>query len=303
MQRDKEVRVWGKAEPGEIITVQLDRTDADASIYQVQATADQAGAWQVTLPKNRAEGIWQLVIWGSSDAQKKIEIKDIVFGEVWVASGQSNMQWTVANSNNAKEEIANSGNDRIRMWTATRTVATEPAFDVQGSWAVASPETTGNFSAVAYYFARRLQQELDVPVGILHTSWGGTPVEAWTSREKLDEIDWAKPILQRYDAAVKAYPKGQGRPRQGDEALDRDAQRPAEHRIRCWIRQARLRRQPVANHETPTDLGAGRPGQRRRRLVPQDHRSPAGLGQPGSQAEPGPHRRRRHHLHQRHEGR
>lgn len=207
LQRDVEVRIWGKAEPGEDVTVQLDRVDADASVYQAVAKADKDGAWQVKLNKNRAEGVWKLIIWGSSDASKKTLINNVVFGEVWVASGQSNMSWTVANSNNAKEEIANSDNDQIRMWTAQRTVKTEPAFDVNGSWAVASPSTTGNFSAVGYYFARKLQQELGVPVGILHSSWGGTPVEAWASRDKLNTIDWAKPILQRFDAAVKVYPK------------------------------------------------------------------------------------------------
>lgn len=219
LQRDKEVRIWGKAEPGEKVTVQLVPAangvkDGDSA----QAQADQNGMWQVMLGKRgAADHAWLLRISGSK-SKTNYEFNDIVFGEVWVASGQSNMSWTVAQSNNAKEEIANSANDQIRMWTATRTVKTEPAFDVQGSWAVASPDTTGNFSAVAYYFARKLQEDLGVPVGILHSSWGGTPVEAWTSRHQLKKIDWAKPILQRYDAAVKAYPKAK---RDYDKALKR----------------------------------------------------------------------------------
>ncbi|MEM6260123.1 MAG: sialate O-acetylesterase [Planctomycetota bacterium] len=207
LQRDKEVRIWGKAEPGEEVVVVMTPAGADLSqIRRADATASQQGDWQVTLPPTPSGQPWIMTIAGSKTTNV-VDFEDIVFGEVWVASGQSNMSWTVAQSANAKEEIANSANDQIRMWTARRTVKTEPAFDVNGGWAVASPKTTGSFSAVAYYYARELQEELGVPVGILHASWGGTPVEAWTSRQKLDSIDWAKPILQRYDAAVKAYPQ------------------------------------------------------------------------------------------------
>jgi sialate O-acetylesterase len=206
LQRDKAVRIWGKAEPGEKVTVALWMDTQSEPKLSMPATAEKDGMWQLMLPKQSAgEGYW-LRIEGSKTS-KPIEIKDVAFGEVWVASGQSNMSWLVKDSNNAKEEIANSANGQIRMWTAQRTVKTEPAFDVPGSWAVASPKTTGNFSAVAYFFARELHAELGVPVGILHASWGGTPIEAWTSRDKLNTIDWAQPFLQRYDAAVKAYPK------------------------------------------------------------------------------------------------
>ncbi|MFK7790125.1 MAG: sialate O-acetylesterase [Phycisphaeraceae bacterium] len=205
LQRDKEVRIWGKADPGEQVKISFSKSNADDS-KEYRVKADAQGNWQAMLAAKPSGGDWSMLIHGN-DVNNVRLIKDIVFGEVWVASGQSNMQWTVAQSANAKEEIASSDNDQIRMWTARRTVKTEPAFDVPGTWAVASPETTGNFSAVGYYFARKLQQELGVPVGILHSSWGGTPVEAWTSRDKLNTIDWAKPILQRFDTAVKVYPK------------------------------------------------------------------------------------------------
>ncbi|MEM9346577.1 MAG: sialate O-acetylesterase [Planctomycetota bacterium] len=208
LQRDKEARVWGKADPGEQVVVTF-------AGVQNKTKADNNGNWSVKLPAQPASANGQTL---TIQGKNKIEIKDVLVGEVWVASGQSNMSWTVAQSANPQEEIANSANDQIRMWTAQRTVKTEPAFDVVGGWAVASPKTTGNFSAVAYYYARELQQELGVPVGILHSSWGGTPVEAWTSRQKLDSIGWAKPILQRYDAAVKAYPKAK---KQYDRELKR----------------------------------------------------------------------------------
>lgn len=207
LQRDRQVRIWGKAEPGEKVTVNLfQKLPKTNELFADSVEADKEGGWELKLPKQPAGAVWQIEI-ESSKSKKRIVIKDVVFGEVWVASGQSNMGWRVNQSANAQDEIANSANNQVRMWTAALTAKAEPAFDVPGKWAVASEETTGNFSAVAYFFARKLQEELGVPVGVLHTSWGGTPVEAWTSREKLEQIDWAKPILQRYDAAMKAYPK------------------------------------------------------------------------------------------------
>jgi sialate O-acetylesterase len=208
LQRDADVRIWGKAEPGETVSVGMayDSMPNAKIAWAPSVQADKDGRWQVMLPKQQAGMGYRLTINGSK-TDEPLVFKDVAIGEVWVASGQSNMSWTVAQSANAEQEIVDSGNAQIRMWTAARTVATEPAYDVAGSWAVASPETTGDFSAVAYYFARKIQSEVGVPVGILHASWGGTPVEAWTSRDKLEAIDWAAPILQRYDAAIKAHPK------------------------------------------------------------------------------------------------
>jgi len=193
------------AEPGEAVTVSLG-LDGGKWGDDSTVTADAQGSWAVMLDKKQpgAGKALTLTITGSKTA-KPIVISDVVFGEVWVASGQSNMAMMVAESLNAKQEIADSANDQVRMWTAGNTVASEPAFTVKGTWAVASPQTTGRFSAAAYYFAIHLQKELGVPVGILHASWGGTPIEAWTSRQKLDGIDWAGPILERYDLSVKNY--------------------------------------------------------------------------------------------------
>ncbi len=208
LQRDTEVRIWGKAEPGEGVHVgfHIIGSSEERGDY---TEADRQGDWHIMLPAQEGGVKCRISVWtnADADANKKIVFNDVLFGEVWVASGQSNMAWTVRQSANASEEIKNSKNDQVRMWTARRTVKPEPASDVPGRWAVASPETTGEFSAVAYYFARKLQKELGVPVGILHASWGGTPVEAWTSRGKLDQIGWAKPILERYNAAIEAFPR------------------------------------------------------------------------------------------------
>lgn len=190
LQRDAEVRIWGWADPGEAVTVTF-------AGQEEQVNADAEGNWSVMLDAMEASAEGRdLVIAG----ENRIEVADVLVGEVWVASGQSNMEWNVHNSNNPQEEIAAANHPGLRMWTAQRTVAGEPQRDVPGQWRVCSPGTVGGFSAVGYYFARELYQRLDVPVGILHSSWGGTPSEAWTSREKLEATDEAGPILERFDA-------------------------------------------------------------------------------------------------------
>jgi sialate O-acetylesterase len=136
-----------------------------------------------------------------------ITIKNIMVGEVWVCSGQSNMQMSVKSSANAEQEISAANYPDIRLFTVTRKVAAEPQSDCVGSWTLCSPQTVPGFSAVAYYFGRKLHKTLDVPIGLIHTSWGGTPAEAWTRREILEKEADAAPILERYDDAVAKYPQ------------------------------------------------------------------------------------------------
>ena len=128
-------------------------------------------------------------------------------GEVWVCSGQSNMQMSVRSSANAEQESAEADYPNIRLFTVERKVAEQPQSDCAGSWTLCSPETVPGFSAAAYYFGRELHKELDVPIGLIHTSWGGTPAEAWTKREALEKVADAAPILERYDDAVAGYPQ------------------------------------------------------------------------------------------------
>jgi sialate O-acetylesterase len=123
-----------------------------------------------------------------------VTLRDILFGEVWVASGQSNMEWSVSRSNNPEQEIAKSDFPSIRFFQVKNTVADAPVDDVTGSWESCNPERTGAFSGVAYFFARDLHQRMRVPVGILQSDWGGTPAQAWTSKAALE----ADPRLHRY---------------------------------------------------------------------------------------------------------
>ena len=197
LQQGKKPPIWGKAEPGEPITVSIDGQEETA-------VADEDGKWMVKLHRMHAGGPHEMTIEGKEDS---ITLADILVGEVWVASGQSNMQWTVSNSNNAEHEIAAAKHPNMRLFTVTRTVAAEPREDCEGAWVACSPETVPGFSAAAYYFGRMLLEELDVPVGMIHTSWGGTPAESWTSMPSLESEPICKPIIERWEKILADYPQ------------------------------------------------------------------------------------------------
>lgn len=194
LQQGEEISIWGWAEPGELIAV-----SGSWQNEEMIATADMDGQWMLKMDPHEAGGPYELTISG----EKTITIKNIMFGEVWVCSGQSNMEWIVANSADAEKEIAEADYPDIRMFTVVKNVAEEPQSDCKGNWAVCSSQTVPRFSAVGYFFARELHRELNVPVGMIHTSWGGTPAEAWTKREVIAKIPECTPIIQRYDEAAK----------------------------------------------------------------------------------------------------
>jgi len=166
-------------------------------------TADKDGKWSFKINPPTAGGPYEMTLTGKNT----INIKNILVGEVWVCSGQSNMQMTVQSSANSAQEIADAGYPKIRLFYVTRKVAETPQSDCEGSWVECSPETVPGFSAVAYFFGRELHKQLNVPVGLIHTSWGGTPAEAWTRREALEANPDCAPILKRYDDAVAKYPE------------------------------------------------------------------------------------------------
>ncbi|MBE0534490.1 MAG: sialate O-acetylesterase [Phycisphaerae bacterium] len=197
MQQRFEAPIWGWADPGRVVYVR-----ASWLWTQRQATAGDNGRWQVVLPTPAAGGPYCITI---SDRDGATVLDNILIGEVWVGSGQSNMQWTVSSSNNAQEEIANAKYPGIRLFHVTRKVAETAQDDCEGSWQECSPEAVGGFSAAAYFFGRELHNELNVPVGLIHTSWGGTPAEAWTRREILGANDDFKPILDRYQKVLDTW--------------------------------------------------------------------------------------------------
>jgi sialate O-acetylesterase len=198
LQQGMKVTIWGWAEPGEEVM-----TGVSWHGMKWAVKADKDGKWMFKMNSPEAGGPYEMTISGKNT----ISIKNIMVGEVWAGSGQSNMQMSVQSSANAEQEIAGADYPQIRLFTVERKVAEQPEPDCTGSWTLCSPETVPGFSAVAYFFGRELHKELGVPVGLIHTSWGGTPAEAWTRRGVLEsDADFA-PILQRYDDAIAKYPE------------------------------------------------------------------------------------------------
>jgi sialate O-acetylesterase len=173
------------------------------------ATADGNGKWQIALDPMPASNRPQTLAVSSASPESRIsnpesrlshlESSNILVGEVWLCSGQSNMQWPVKKSANAAAEIAAANFPQIRMFTVKPVVAGEPQADVKGQWDICSPDTVGNFSAVAYFFGREIHKRRKVPVGLVHASQGWTPIEAWTPREALLGEPETAYIVQRWD--------------------------------------------------------------------------------------------------------
>ncbi len=175
LQRGKPVPVWGKAEPGESIKVEF-KGQAHA------ATADAQGLWATSLgPLEGSDAPASLVVSG----KETVTIKDVLVGEVWLCSGQSNMHLAVREADHAKEEIAEAKHPLIRQFLVEGAVSEQPQAFTEGKWQACSPETVGNFTAVGYFLAREIHSALKVPVGIIHATLGGSPVEGWISREAL----------------------------------------------------------------------------------------------------------------------
>ena len=204
IQQGMKVNIWGTAAPGEQVSVSL-------KDQQVSAVADGEGQWKVKLGPLNAGGPFTLTIAGKNT----IALHDVMVGEVWVCSGQSNMEMPVGtnsegwsgNVNNFQEEIARADYPELRMFTVQKSVAGKPQRDVKGYWVTARPQTVGEFSAVGYFFARELLKVLNVPVGMIHSSWGGTPAEAWTSRGTLQSEADLKSILESETKLLSPYPK------------------------------------------------------------------------------------------------
>ena len=198
LQQGGKVAIWGWADPDEEVMVGVSWHSMKWAV-----TADKDGKWSFKMNAPEVGATYEMILTGKNS----ITIKNILVGEIWVASGQSNMQWAVNQSADPEEEIAAANYPKIRLFYVTRKVAETPQSDCEGSWVECSPETVPGFSAVAYYFGRHLHKELDVPIGLIHTSWGGTPAEAWTRREVLEANPDAAPILKRYADAVAKYPQ------------------------------------------------------------------------------------------------
>jgi len=201
LQRDMPVPVWGTASPGELVKVTLNG-------HSLSTRADADGKWMVRLRKLKAGGPYDLRI----DGANSIVIHDVLVGEVWLASGQSNMVFTVSKKINPwagmldeEKEIVAANYPQIRMFTVKTAKALEPQDDPAGEWQICSPDTVPGFSAVGYLFARDLQQRLHVPVGILTVAYGASTAESWLPRSALEADPQLKPLLDRFDALESFY--------------------------------------------------------------------------------------------------
>ncbi len=194
LQQQAAIPVWGWADVGEQVMVTL----GDA---QQTATAGADGKWSVALPKCQAGGPLMLVVQGKNTVQ----VADVVVGEVWLCSGQSNMAMSVSRSANFPDEQAAAKYPQIRMFTVNRVTAETPQERCQGTWQVCTPDSVGGFSATAYFFGRELHQQLKAPVGLINSSWGGTPVQAWTSLPAQQALPELKPFLDNWEQQIKNY--------------------------------------------------------------------------------------------------
>lgn len=178
LQRDINAPIWGTASPGEAITVTIDG-------LSMTTRATDKGSWMIYLPSFKAGGPFTISIKG----QNEVIFSDVLFGDVWVASGQSNMEWRLENSNNAQTEVSNANFPKMRLFYVKKRVGKEPKSDLdEGQWALCTPETAKGFSAVAYFFGRELHKDINVPIGLINCNWGGTAAEAWTSPTMLKTL-------------------------------------------------------------------------------------------------------------------
>ena len=200
LQRDMPARIFGKAQPGEAVTVAFRG-------QTVQTITDPSGRWEVWMQPLSPGAPATMTITGTNT----ITIADVLVGDVWIGSGQSNMQWAVRQSDNPDAEIAAAKFPQIRLFYVPRKTSAVPVDDVDAKWVVCSPETISEFSAVLYYFGRQMHQDLKVPMGLIHSSWGGTPIASWISGPSLVGNTRLEPFLSYWQNAIRLFPVNQAR--------------------------------------------------------------------------------------------
>ncbi|EIP97999.1 protein of unknown function (DUF303) [Opitutaceae bacterium TAV1] len=206
LQRSASTPVWGRARPGEKVTLTF-TTAPGFGQKTVVVTTSANGKWLARLDLTDAPATpFELRVQSADVGVKPFVIEDVVAGEVWLASGQSNMEFKLAGEMHAKEELPAADNPLVRYFHVHGSPGLEPRDEVRGKWIAATPKNSADFSAVAWYFAKRLNAELGVPVGILNASWGGTPSEAWTSIEALATVPALKRAMENQRSTAINFP-------------------------------------------------------------------------------------------------
>ncbi|RYG42709.1 hypothetical protein EON79_18355, partial [bacterium] len=198
LQRDRANTFWGWSTPGDRVTVEIEGQKASG-------VAGTDGKWIARVKPPKVGGPYKVLVSGAS----KVELDDVLVGDVWICSGQSNMQMSLAGAVNGAAEVAAANEPNIRLLTVGQAVGYAPLSTLNGKWAVCSPTSVSpdpwsGFSAVGYYFGRKLQRELKVPIGLINASWGGTSGEAWASREAIATVGDFDPQLAEIAASQKA---------------------------------------------------------------------------------------------------
>ncbi len=228
LQRERPIHLWGWADPGESVTV--------AFHAQTETTAaDSLGEWSIYLAPEAAGGPYQLTVHGTSNT---LTLADILVGDVWLASGQSNMEMPLegfpgsAVVNNADAEIAHADVPEIRLLRLEKRSSDYPERDINAAWGACTPETARSFSAVAYFFGREIQKREHVPIGLIDSTWGGTPAEAWVSLESLSADASLMPVFAaraEMTALQADIPRIVAREKREDAAAKAANQTPAKH--------------------------------------------------------------------------
>jgi sialate O-acetylesterase len=206
LQRESQVPIWGLASPNEKVTILSSWNNKTAS-----TKADNQGNWIVKIETPQAGGPYEINI---SSGDSVLNYSNVLIGEVWIASGQSNMQMALYGGGKEPvfgsiDMIAQANNSNIRFFTVRHRSSETPKKDLNGKWLVSSPSNVSGFSAVAYSFANYLNKVLDIPIGIIHSSWGGSPAEAWTDQKTLNKIFEKSEIRNRHkDKAIHHNPSG-----------------------------------------------------------------------------------------------
>ena len=194
LQQKSLVPIWGKAQPKSSVKITTSWKQT------AQVIADENGNWITKIKTPKAGGPYEMKI---EFSDSNIVYRNILIGEVWLCSGQSNMEMPLAGWPprdtifGSTKEIQNAANSNIRFFTVARTVSDKAEFDCNGTWVESNPETAARFSATAYFFGKKLYQELKVPIGLIHSSWGGTPVEAWTSGKYISQVEQYKDFVEK----------------------------------------------------------------------------------------------------------
>lgn len=194
LQRDQDNPIWGAASPGEVVSVSI-------SDQNHTTIANQQGKWKLLLSPLPAGGPHTLEIKGKNT----LYFEDVLIGEVWFCSGQSNMEWAVSRINHSEVELATASNPQIRLITIAKNGTQIPQDNIEGQWTTATAQSVSNFSAVGFLFGKRLQAALNVPIGLIDNSWGGSAAEAWVPREVLQRAGTFDDYIKTMDERCSQY--------------------------------------------------------------------------------------------------